>query len=106
MPWCPLFGCSCCRYAVSRVITAVTKRLMQLTVADFDWSMVQAVYELPALFSGMELFGYVFCLAKQKLETELGDLELVWTNSSGESCALSKQQKLLGLPYQAIYDLL
>jgi hypothetical protein len=89
------------RYGVPKVLAAVSAAFTSIPAAQLQWEALHAVYALPA-----GCFDLVSCKALltatcEMLQQELGDLELVWGDPSN-----SKQQLLLGLPLQALVQLL
>jgi hypothetical protein len=68
---------------------------------QLQWETLHAVYALPAGCFDLECCKGLFAATCEKLQQELGDLELVWADPSS-----SKQQLLLGLPLPALLQLL
>jgi hypothetical protein len=86
-------------YGVGKVVTAAAKQLQQLSVETMPLGTAAAVFEMPEACLGLEAFKGVQATAVDKLQQELGDLEVVWGDKG-------KQQALLGLPYGALRQLL
>lgn len=89
---------------MQKVVTAVNQHIQQLAPAEFEWFTVQAVYELPTSCREMAAFATVCKAAEQKIQEELGDLELVWADWDDKDS--QKQQYFLSLPYAAMQQLL
>jgi hypothetical protein len=124
------------RYQVPRVFSKVVAALQDISLQEIAWSTVAGIYALPAGCIEMAAFKPVFELAADKVQAELGDLELVWqtvnysrsniTQAAGQQSNSSvapqcdnlslqkqylqlqqeRQQQLLGLPLLALKQLL
>jgi hypothetical protein len=66
------------RYQVPRVFSKVVAALQATCLLELEWSTVAGIYAFPAGCAEMLAFKPVFELAADKLQEELGDLELVW----------------------------
>jgi hypothetical protein len=87
------------RYGVPKVLAAVTAAFASITPADLQWSTLLALYALPPGCADLDACKDVFAVAGDKLQQELGDLELTWADEA-------KQQLLLALPQPALLQLL
>jgi hypothetical protein len=87
------------RYGVPKVVTAVTAAFASIPSADLQWSTLLALYALPPGCAELDACKSVFAVAGDKLQQELGDLELTWA-------AAEKRQLLLDLPQPALLQLL
>ncbi|WIA40918.1 hypothetical protein OEZ86_004578 [Tetradesmus obliquus] len=86
-------------YGVPKVIAAAAAAFDSIASADLQWETVQALYALPPGCAELDACKPLFEAAGEKLQDELGDLELAWADAS-------KQQLLLGLPQPALLQLL
>jgi hypothetical protein len=86
-------------YGVGKVVTTAAAQLHKLSVETMPLGTAAAVFELPEACLGLEAFSSVQKTAGDKLQQELGDLEVVWGDKD-------KQQLLLGLPLGALLALL
>jgi hypothetical protein len=86
-------------YEVNKVITAVAAQLRQLTVDTMSLGTAVAVLQLPEACLGLKAFQRVQETAADKLQQDLGDLEVVWGDTN-------KQQTLFGLPLMVLGVLL
>uniref|UniRef100_A0A383W8I4 BACK domain-containing protein n=1 Tax=Tetradesmus obliquus TaxID=3088 RepID=A0A383W8I4_TETOB len=86
-------------YGVPKVIGAAAAAFDSIVSADLQWETVQARYALPPGCAELDACKPLFEAAGEKLQDELGDLELAWADAS-------KQQLLLGLPQPALLQLL
>jgi hypothetical protein len=66
------------RYQVPRVFNKVVAALQEFSLQEIFWSTVAGIYAFPAGCAEMAAFKPVFELAADKVQAELGDLELVW----------------------------
>jgi hypothetical protein len=66
------------RYQAPRVFSKVIAALQDISLKDIAWSTVAGIYAFPAGCAEMTAFKPVFEMAANKVQTELGDLELVW----------------------------
>jgi hypothetical protein len=89
------------RYGVPKVLVAVAAAFASISPAELQWEAVHAVYALPAGSADMDSCKDVYAAVGEKLQAELGDLELVWADNSG-----TKPDMLVGLPHQALLQLL
>eukprot|EP00878_Enallax_costatus_P008898 GHUV01009302.1.p1 GENE.GHUV01009302.1~~GHUV01009302.1.p1 ORF type:complete len:414 (+),score=102.07 GHUV01009302.1:1745-2986(+) len=91
----------CCwyRYQVPKVVSAVNQKVQAIATTEISWDLVSAVVQLPSTCKGIEAFATVVQIPELKLQTELGDLELVWADGV-------KQQQFLALPFAAVHQLL
>jgi hypothetical protein len=89
------------QYGVPKVLAAVSAAFASIPTAQLQWETLHAAYALPAGCFDLESCRGLFAATREKLQQELGDLELVWGDQSN-----SKQQLLLGLPLQALLQLL
>jgi hypothetical protein len=87
------------RYGVPKVLAAVSASFAGIAAADFEWQTVMALYSLPPGCCDLDACKSLCAVAGDKLQQELGDLELTWEDAG-------KQQLLLGLPLQALLQLL
>jgi hypothetical protein len=86
-------------YGVPKVLAAAAAEFACIAAKNLHWDVVQALQELPAGCADLETCKGLFETAQQKLQYELGDLELVWADSE-------KQQLLLELPQPLLLQLL
>jgi hypothetical protein len=89
------------KYQVSAAVAAVSSALLSLSMEQLQWETVPAVYTLPKAFAEHEAIRGVYQAAANKLQHELGDLELVFADPQGQI-----QQLFLALPYAAVLQLL
>jgi hypothetical protein len=87
------------RYGVPKVAAAVTAAFASIPPADLQWNTLLALYALPPGCAELDACKSVFVTAGDKLQQELGDLELTWADAG-------KQQLLLDLPQLALLQLL
>jgi hypothetical protein len=87
------------RYGVPKVLAAVTAAFASIPPADLQWSTLLALYALPPGCADLDACKSVFAVAGDKLQQELGDLELTWADAE-------KEQLLLSLPQPALLQLL
>jgi hypothetical protein len=91
------------RYGVPKVLSAVSTAFASIPTVDLQWEAVHAMYALPPGSAKMDVCNSLFEATGEKLQQDLGDLELVWADRSS-----SKQQLLkalsLGLPLQLLGD--
>ncbi|KAF6262845.1 hypothetical protein COO60DRAFT_1674169 [Scenedesmus sp. NREL 46B-D3] len=87
------------RYGVPKVLAAAAAAFAGITAVELQWDTVQALYELPAGFADLDACKGLFAAAAQKLQQELGDLELAWADHQ-------KSQLLLSLPQPVLLQLL
>jgi hypothetical protein len=64
------------RYGVPKVLAAVLASFAGIAPADLEWQTVQALYALPPGCADLDACKSVFAVAGDKLQQELGDLEL------------------------------
>jgi hypothetical protein len=86
-------------YGVGRIITAAATQLRQLSVETMPLRTATAVFELPEACQALDAFKPVCKTAADKLQQELGDLEVVWGDKD-------KQKSVLFLPIGALLQLL
>jgi hypothetical protein len=86
-------------YGVGKVVAVVARHLQQLTVETISLAAAAALFELPEGCLAWQEFQGVQKTATDKLQRELGDLEVVSGNKE-------KEQVLLGLPLGALLALL
>ncbi|KAF6251460.1 hypothetical protein COO60DRAFT_1675745 [Scenedesmus sp. NREL 46B-D3] len=87
------------RYGVPKVLAAAAAAFAGITAVELQWDTVQALYELPAGCADLDACKGLFAAAAQKLQQELGDLELAWADHQ-------KSQLLLSLPQPVLLQLL
>jgi hypothetical protein len=86
-------------YGVGRIVTAAATRLKQLTVETMPLDTATAVFELPEACQALDAFKPVCQTAADKLQQELGDLEVLWADKD-------TVKRLLALPLGALLQLL
>jgi hypothetical protein len=84
---------------VPKVLAAAAAAFASIGPAGLQWDIVHALHALPQGCAELEACQSLFVAAGQKLQQELGDLELVWADED-------KQQLLLSLPQPALLQLL
>jgi hypothetical protein len=89
------------RYGVPKVLQAVSSAFARISTSELQWQMLHAVYALPAGCADMDSCKGVYAAVGEKLQQELGDLELVWDDYSDV-----KPELLLSLPQPALLQLL
>jgi hypothetical protein len=87
----------CC--AVGKVVECAAAQLHKLTAQSMPFNIALAVFELPEACLALEAVQQLQQAAADKLQQELGDLEVVWGDKD-------KQEQLLGLPLGALLQLL
>jgi hypothetical protein len=86
-------------YGVTKVLTAAAAQLQKKDVQDIPLATAAAVFRLPEPCLQLGALSQLHKLAGDKLQQELGDLEVVWGDKD-------KQQLLLALPFGALLQLL
>jgi hypothetical protein len=86
-------------YGVGKVVECAAAQLHKLTVQSMPFNIAASVFELPEACLQLEPVKKVQQAAADKLQQELGDLEVVWGDKQ-------KQEQLLGLPFGALLQLL
>jgi hypothetical protein len=86
-------------YGVSKVLTAAAAQLQKKGVHGMPLATAAAVFSLPEVCLELGSLSQLHKLAGDKLQQELGDLEVVWGDQH-------KQQQLLDLPFGALLRLL
>jgi hypothetical protein len=86
-------------YGVGKVVEDAAGQLHELTVQSMPLEIAAAVFELPEACLELEAVQQVQQAAADKLQQELGDLEVVWGDEG-------KRQALKELPYGALLRLL
>jgi hypothetical protein len=86
-------------YGVGKVVECAAAQLHKLTVKSMPLDIAASVFDLPEACLALEAVRPVQQAAADKLQQELGDLEVVWGDNG-------KQQQLLGLPLNALLQLL
>jgi hypothetical protein len=89
------------RYGVPKVLTALSAALASIPTADLQWETGHAAYALPPGCVKQDVCRCLFASTGEKLQQQLGDLELVWAD---RSC--SKVQLLKSLPLGVLLQLL
>jgi hypothetical protein len=84
---------------VGKVVDSAAAQLHQLSVKSMPLDVAASVFELPEACLALEAVQPVQQAAADKLQQELGDLEVAWGTEA-------KQQQLLGLPFGALLQLL
>eukprot|EP00775_Hariotina_reticulata_P001600 gene1600-1940_t len=90
------------RYEVTKLLAAVSTAVQSIPSAELQWDTAMAIYNLPPGCAELEACENLYTAAAAKVQQQLGDLELVWHDQED---ALKRQQ-LLGLPHQALKQLL
>jgi hypothetical protein len=86
-------------YGVGKVVAAAAAHLHHMSVESMPLDVAAAVYALPDACLALAAVQQVQQAAADRLQQELGDLEVVWVNKE-------KQQQLLALPFGALLQLL
>jgi hypothetical protein len=89
------------KYDVPAVMAAVGSAFSSKSVEQLPWDAVTAVHSLPAGYAENAGMVAVYAAACDKLQHELGDLELVFADSEGQ-----QQQQFRSLPHAAMLQLL
>jgi hypothetical protein len=87
------------RYGVPKVLAAVTAVFASIDPTDLQWEFVLTVHSLPAGCAALDACKGLFAAAGDKLQQELGDLELARADAG-------KRQLLTELPQPALLQLL
>lgn len=87
------------RYGVDKVLSAVTSANSSMPTEELQMETVNAVYSLPAGCADLDCCKGLFTAAGQKLQLELGDLELAFSTAQ-------KYELLMALPHPALLQLL
>jgi hypothetical protein len=87
------------RYGVLKVAWAVTVAFASIPLADLQWATVQGLYSLPPGCAELDACKLLFAAAREKLQQELGDLELALVDNE-------RRRLLLSLPQPALLQLL
>jgi hypothetical protein len=87
------------RYEVPKVHEAAYAAYLAVPVEQLEWQTALDVLDLPPSCAQQQGFAAVQCHAVQRLQKELGDLDICW---SDERLAEQLQQ----LPFQALLPLL
>ncbi|KAF8060059.1 hypothetical protein HT031_004998 [Scenedesmus sp. PABB004] len=90
------------RYEVAKVTAAAGDALAAVPLKQLAWRTVAAVHALPLGCAELPALRSIFNATADKVQAELGDLELVW----GEGKSSVRQQALLALPHGALKRLL
>jgi hypothetical protein len=88
-------------YGVPKVLSAVSAASASMPTADLHWETVHALYALPPGCAKVDVCRSLFAATGEKLQQDLGDLELVWADRSS-----SKQQLLKSLSLGLLLQLL
>ncbi|KAF6254926.1 hypothetical protein COO60DRAFT_273200 [Scenedesmus sp. NREL 46B-D3] len=86
-------------YDVPKVLAAVALAVAGIAPTSLEWPTVLEVFSLPPGCADTNACKVMLPAAGEKLQQELGDLELAWADAE-------KQQLLLSLPYGALWLLL
>jgi hypothetical protein len=86
-------------YGVGKVVADAAKQLYKLSKDSMPLDLAASVFELPEACLELKAIKKVQQAAADKLQQELGDLEVLWGDEG-------KQQALLGLPFGALLQLL
>jgi hypothetical protein len=86
-------------YGVGKVVTAAADQLHQISMDAMPLNIAAAVFELPEACLALPAFEMVCQTAADKLQQELGDLEVVWADTL-------KRETLMSLPLEALLQLL
>jgi hypothetical protein len=89
------------KYGVPAVMAAVAKAFSGASAEQLPWDVVTAVYSLPAAYAEHAALVEVHAAVADKLQHDLGDLELLFADRQGQ-----KQQQLKGLLHAAMQQLL
>ncbi|KAF8060075.1 DEGP1 [Scenedesmus sp. PABB004] len=90
------------RYEVAKVTAAAGDALAAVPLKQLAWSTVAAVHALPPGCAELPVLRSIFKAVADKVQAELGDLELVW----GEGEGSPRQLALLYLPHGELKQLL